>query len=413
MSEDHLTAINADECVTGDYGKAKSCASGLAVQLADLKSGRATAFVYLHSAFDWEPLFRFSHLCSLFIFVDPRFSREQFNDAFNLIREGQTKVGAGLAGLPSCDPDYTATLARDILPAAVQENLDWLWAGTETVNPWVTAKALDRKIGQQVRRLWLIYIGGSPLVAYQRLFADRQLAPRCLCLREYADMDTPDAAEATIQERSAEWTKAVLWDGPLGQMIRDQRAPLPEYLVGDGHEFDWPHTDIRQLVADWQRDFGTTVRQVSGARWPDFQPADEQGARRVVVTLKPLNPQTAKDVDAIVVSPAFFLRYQWPEHLTVILKRPPQGAYEILPDNARIVVCDLAGKPLAEGLRQIDQVARERSLWRVAVNRLGFEDEGIYLSEWRQTDGAIKELTIHAIDDGTFLDMAPYVDCQD
>jgi len=381
----------------------------LTLKLADLKAGRAKAFVYLNSAFDWEPLFRFTHLCSIFIYVDPRFSRAQFNDAFKLIGDGQTKVGAGLVSPRVGDPDHAETITRDILPAAVQENLD----GTETVKPWVTAKALDRKIGQQVRRLWLIFIGGSPLAAYQRLFADRQLAPRCLCLREYAYIDTPEEAESTIQERRAEWTKAVLWDGPLGQMIRDSHAPLPEYLVGDGHELDWPHTDIRQLVADWQRDFGTTIRQLPGARWPDFRPADEQGVRRVILTLRPLNPHTAKDVDAIVVTPAFYLRYQWPDHLTVILKRPPQGAYEILPDHARIVVCDIAGKPLAEGLRQIDQVARERNLSHVAVNRLGFEDEGIYLGEWRQADGVVKELTIHAIDDGTFLDLAPHADCQD
>ncbi len=385
----------------------------LVLQLAELKAGRAKAFVYLNSGFDWEPLFRFTHLCSLFIYVDPCFNREQFTAAFNLIRDRQTKVGAGLECLPAGNPDYAGALDRDILPAAVQEQLDWLWAGTETGAPWVTAKLLGRNIGHHQRRVWLIYIGGSPLAAYQRLFADRRIAPCCLCLRQLRDEDTPEEAQATFADRNAVWTKAVLWDGPLGQMIRDQHAPLPEFLVGDGHEYDWPHTDIRQLMGDWRRDFGTTVRQLPGARWPDFPPVIDQGVRRVMVTLKPLNPQTAKRVDAIVVSPQFYLRYQWPEHLTVILKRPPQGAYEILPDNARIVVCDIAGKPLAEGLRQIDQVARQRKLSRVAANRLGFEDEGEYLSEWRQTEGAVRELTIHAIDDGSFLDQASYVGCED
>jgi hypothetical protein len=221
----------------------------LELQLANLKAGRAKAFVYLNSGFDWEPLFRFTHLCGIFVYVDPRFSREQFNTAFNLIRAGQTKVGAGLESLPAGDTDYGKTLDREILPAAVQENLDWLGAGTDPVKSWVRAKLLSRKIGQHQRRLWLIYIGGSPLAAYKGLFADRQLAPRCLCLRQHMDVDAPEGATADDAQRQTAWAKAVLWDGPLGQMIRDQCAPLPEFLVGDGHELDWPH-EIRQFDSD-------------------------------------------------------------------------------------------------------------------------------------------------------------------
>jgi len=97
----------------------------------------------------------------------------------------------------------------------------------------------------------------------------------------------------------------------------------------------------------------------------------------------------------------------------VILKRPPQGAHEAVLPGDRIVVGDFAGKPLAEGLRIIEQVAKERNLPRMAMNRLGFEDEGVYIREWRQTGGAIRELTIHAIYDGTFLDLAPYADTCD
>ena len=382
----------------------------LATQLADLKTGQAKAFVYLNAGFDWEPLFRFSHLCKLFIYVDPRFTEDRFDDAFKLIREGQTKVGAGLKSLQMGNPQYNNALARDIPLAEAQENLAWVWAGTKPVEPWVTAKLLGRNIGQVKRKLWLIYIGGSPLAAYQRLFVERKIAPRCLCLREHMDVDTPGEAMATFAERSAAWMLAARWRGPLGQMIHRRRAPLPEFLVGDGDQFDWPHSDIRQSVTQWPVDFGATVRQQPGARWPDLQPANGQGVRRVVVTLTPLNPRTSRRVDAIVVSPSFYRRYQWPEHLTVILERPPRGAYEAVPDNARFLVREIAGKPLAEGLQIVEQVAAERNLSRVAMQRFGFEDEGEYLREWRQTDGAIKELTVHAIDDGTFLDFAPYAD---
>jgi len=382
----------------------------LAAQLADLKAGRGEAFFYPNGAFDWEPLFRFSHVANLFVYADSRFAEKRFDQAFEAIRTHQTKVGDGLVSLQMGDPSYTDTLEREILPVAMQEALNWVWAGTQPVEPWATAKLVGRRIGQLKRRLWLIYIGGSPLAAYRQLFAERGSAPRCLCLRELVDVDTPPEAEATFAERSAAWEGAARWRGPLRQIIRRRRAPLPEFLVGDCDQFDWPHSHIRQSIANWPVDFGATVCQLPGAHWPDLQPANEQGVRRVVVTLTPLNPRTAKRVDAIVVTPSFYRKYQWPEHLTVILERPPQGADEVVPNNASILVREIAERPLAEGLQIVQQVAAERNLSRVAMERFGFEDEGEYLREWRQTDGAIKELTIHAIDDGTFLDFAPYAD---
>ena len=65
---------------------------------------------------------------------------------------------------------------------------------------------------------------------------------------------------------------------------------------------------------------------------------------------------------------------------------------------------------LPDCLRILDEITAERNLSRVAINRLGFDDEAEYLREWRQTQGAIKALTVHVPYDGTFLDFAPYAD---
>jgi hypothetical protein len=396
--------------IDGPMSEANMAEADLVAQLAELRTGGNNAFVYMNGGLDWEPLFRFSHLCKLFIYIDARFDENRFNQAYKTISDGQTRVGSGLVSVPLGDPAYDETLTLEILLGGAHGEMGWIWPGAPLVAPWMTAKLLRRKIGQCERKLWLVYIAASPQLVYKQLFADRKLAPRCLCLRDHVDVDAPEAAAATFAARRAAWIRSVDWRGPLGLMIRRQHAALPEFLVGDGDLFRWPHKQIRQFVNDWRHAFGASVRERPGARWPDLQPANIQGARRVAVTLAPLNPRSARHVDAIVVAPSSYRRYQWPEHLTVILKYAPRGAYEAVAESPRIVVRDISGKPLAEGLRIIEQVAAERGLTRVAAIWLGFEDEGEYLREWRQADGPVKELTIHACDDGLFLDFAPHAD---
>jgi hypothetical protein len=392
------------------FGWADEEEADLAAQLAKLKTSGDNAFVYLNSGLDWEPLFRFSHLTDLFVYADPRFTEDRFNQAFATIQARQTKAGAGLESCQMGSLAHDKTLRREINLGEAPGNMGWIWPGAPPVTPWMTAKLLRRKIGQCERKLWLVYIAANPQVVYKQLFAARKVAPRCLCLRDHVDVDAPEEAAATFEARRAVWRRSVDWRGPLGLTIRRQHAALPEFIVGDGDLFRWPHTEYRQFLNGWRHAFGTSVRQQPGARWPGLQPANIQGARRVAVTLAPLNPRSARHADAIVVAPSFYRKYQWPERLTVILKYAPRGACEAVAESPRIVVGDISGKPLAEGLRVIEQVAAERGLSRVAAIWLGFEDEGEYLREWRRTDGPVKELTIHAGYDGRFLDFAPFAD---
>jgi hypothetical protein len=398
----------------------------LATQLDALKAGRAKAFFYPNPGFDWERLFRLSHLCSLFVYVDPRVTEDRFNRAFEAIRKQRTKAGAGLESLQVGDPPYTETLEREALPVALQENLDWVWDGTAPVTPWVTAKLLGRNIGQRRRRLWLLYIGGSPLAAYRRLFAEREVAPRCLCLRQLVDVDTPGEAMATYHQRSAAWRNAARWRGSLGQMVQTAGVPLPELLVGEYHQFGWPHDVARQYMENWQANnppdhYPKAIYGLPGASWPDLEPAQDRGERHVIVTRRPVNPRSARQVDAVVISPATYRRYEWPRHLTVILKQQPEGPAQPLPGQ-RVLVREIEDRPLAEGLQLIEQAAVKRNLRRVAVESLGFEDEGEFLPEWRRGRKAkrgrtrttrksvIRELIFHVASDGGFLDFAPYAD---
>jgi hypothetical protein len=386
----------------------------LASQLDALKRGRVKAFFYPNAGFDWEPIFRFSHLATVFIYADSRFTEDRFDRAFGLIRSQQTKVGPGLESTQIGNPVYADTLRREVLLAASVEILDWVWEGTRPVNPWVTAKLLGRNIGQRKRRLWLLYIGGSPMAAYRRLFAERKIAPRCLCLRQLVDVDTPGEAMVNYVQRNAAWISAAQVDGLLGQIIQTAGAPLPELLVGDCHQFGWPHRNTRQRIENWQGinapdELGRTISGLPGTGWPPVEPDQQRGKRHVIVTRRPLDPRSARKADAVVISPATYGRHQWPKHLTVILKQQPQGQEQPLPDQG-VLVREIEDRPLAEGLELIEQVALERNLSRVAAESFGFEDEGEYLLEWRRSRGAVKELSFHAPSDGWLLDFGPYAD---
>lgn len=381
-------------------------------QLDGVKAGRVSAFFYPNAAFDWEPMFRLSHLANVFIYADNRVTENRFDQAFNAIRKHRTKVGQGLTTAQVGDPAYSETLERELLPVAIQEHLPWVRQDAEPVAPWVAAKLVERCIGSLKRRRWLLYVGGSPLAAYSALFAEHGVAPHCLCLRQLLEVDTPPEAMAAYDQRNTAWMNAAHWGSPFSEIVQEAGA-LPEFVVGDRDLFRWPHVALRQPLEEWHQvrhPRGGHIRGIwerPGASWPELRPAPDDGVRRVTITRRPIDPHLARRFDAVVVSPESFQRYHWPDHVRVILNETPNADLHLAVDPP-ILVCEVLGRPLPDGLELLEQIAREHNLRRFAAESFGFEDEGQYLAEWRQSAGVVTELSFHVAWDGLYLDFGPH-----
>lgn len=399
------------------YDVADEVDAELVRQLEGVKAGRVPAFFYPNAGFDWEPIFRLSHLADVFVFADGRATESRFDQAFDVIRKKKTKVGEGLQTGQVGDPLYSEILERELLPVAVQEHLPWVREDAQPVAPWVAAKALVRYVGHLRRRVWLVFIGGSPLAAYRALFAERRIAPRCLCLRQLLEFDTPPEAMAAYGQRNTAWMNAAHWGSPFSEIVQEAGA-LPEFLVGERDLFRWPHRVLRQPLERWpevpnaQPGHVRGIWVLPGARWPELRPKPVDASRRMTVTRRPIDPELARRFDAVVISPFLCQRYTWPEQTRIVLTEEPDPDLH-LPPNPAVLVCDIRGKPLAEGLRLLEQVAAEHSLRRFAVESFGFEDEAEFLVEWRQSPGAIREVSFHVDSDGLFLDFAPQASATD
>jgi len=102
--KDEIKIHPDDDCVIGTPEETRNNIVGRAnkdaeesVQLGrDLKAGKRTVLFYSPSAFDWEPLHRFTHLCDTFVFVDPRATSAGLAAAMQPLVGGQTIVGGAL-----------------------------------------------------------------------------------------------------------------------------------------------------------------------------------------------------------------------------------------------------------------------------------------------------------------------------
>jgi len=385
-----------------------------------LKEGRRRGvFFYAASKFDWEPIHRFTHLCDTFIYVDPRATKGAFKVMQRKL-EGRTRAGSGLVtvtkNLLSPEAAYDEVifqLGQNLAEMRIDE-----WTGIPNLQnrpdrpAWGTVHKLKRTVGGVSRDIWLIFVSGSPLVAYERLFIKTGLTP------EYLAIGTPSYRAAAHLEYNNEirnkWIQFAAWDGEFGRFLRRKKAAVPK-LVIVSDVLGWPTVSIYYYSTRWLNSRRTFVRTTSNDQWQNPAPVTKRGKRRVIITRRPLTPQSAASFGAVVLSPARFRQYQrhrWPQDLFVILSEPPEFHDEHpIPDGPRLVNLDLRGIPLLQALERVEAECIRHGITSVAIQGLlGFEDEATALATWRQQKGKIKKLILHVECDGHLLDYGQVAD---
>jgi hypothetical protein len=384
----------------------------------ELSAGKRRVFFYAASGLDWQPIHRFSHLCDCFVYVDPRSSEAEFEQARQQLVGQQTRAGDGLRTVNHILP---ARSAYEVLTEATGELAvmrDEPWTRIPNIQnraAWGAVQRLKRHVGGTSRDLWLLFVAGSPLVAYERLFIGNATAPECLalCLPQFVHADPAEGLiEAGLNPHGhppieQQWSALVGRDGELGQLLRAHNAPLPNLLVADD-PMAWPLHALWYNIPRWRNRWRTTVFTMRNDPWPDFAPVPADGRRRVVVTRRPINPLAARSVGAVVVQYEKFQQYVWPQGVLVVLSGPPMFPDQAVPDGPGVVNLNIEGIPLRRALSEVERFCAGRGITKVAIQGpLGYEDEADDLLLWRQQDGPVRELLLHVECDGHFLDYAP------
>ena len=392
------------------------------VQLGrDLKAGKRTVLFYSPSAFDWEPLHRFTHLCDTFVFVDPRATSAGLAAAMQPLVGGQTIVGGALVTdqQPNLLPPGAKYTALSHVTGELSEMRDDSWTGVENLQErqgWGAVFKLKRRVGGVDRIIWLIYIAGNPLAAYRQLFIENGVAPKLLVISNPAHIE--DAPQGYNQHIRNEWLRTFGWDGEFGQLLRDRNAALPNLISADD-ELAWPTNPYRYLIHGWLGQQDEIIYTTGAFGWVNPPTAVSAGQRHVTVTRKRVTPQSARATGAVVLSVNTIMRYgsdRWPQNTLIIRDDPVAPAPEEppfipLPNEAHM---NFDGLPLLQALREVEQLCAERGITSVAIERLrGFEDEADDLAMWRQQDGQIKKLILHLDCPGHFIDFAKAADVID
>lgn len=282
------------------------------------------------------------------------------------------------------------------------------WTGIPNLQerqPWGAVLQCSREVGERSRTIWLVFIGGSPLEAYRRLFirtGKPSTAPHFLAIPtpEFAPADPAPAGG--LEHLAEQWRAYAGYQGQLGRLIQDNNAPLPKLLVAD-RSLNWPTCMPHYSIPQWRNQGQTEVHTLTRRGW-----------RHVTITRNPLDPASARAVGAVVVMAELFqTHHYWPDGVLVIINGLEPGDPN-LPAGDGVVNCNIVGKPLHEALKLLEEVCAERGITKLAIQGLpGFEDEADDLAAWRQQEGRIKELILHVECDGHFIDYAPVADVID
>jgi hypothetical protein len=319
--------------------------------------------------FELQPLHRIPGV-DLFVYCDPSFNVEGSTSRADLLNltalVNSTLVGDGLTTLEiKTGFDRPIWLKgneafRALLGVQPQQNIE------------ACMLKIKRIVGNESRCFWLLCVGLDSAQVYQRLFSNQGAAPKYLCLSSGI---TPNTA----------------WDGRLAQAVQEN-AIEPEFLMGWGEGL-WPWAKPWQgLWCLKRRMFALQTRQLKRV-------APDPLARNRVVVAKaaPLCPESSADADAVLLDLDKFIQYEWPKNLHIILNAPhnyrPDARTKRL--NPHEYICrDLRDRPLASILHLLQEVCQERNVKHLALNRIGFEDEGPILKMWRDQAGLPNHLTV-------------------
>ena len=420
--DNHPATAEDDEAVTGPY--TGPLGSDWDELIRQIKKGQRRIYFYAVSGYDWQPLYRLTHLFDVFIYVDSRSTLEQFNAAWQQVANAQTPAGRGLR-IPNTDEE--AELANKVFQAP-----SYNWPGElgitvsgPTCGEWAVAEEprfvsqqlhrafrLKRRVGGRDRDVWFMFLRGNPLTAYRDIFIHHRIVPEGLAIG--APMHRPEAPAEFNQRVLQSWIKFGSWDGEFGGLLRAANAQMPRYLIADA-SLGWPVNPRRNIYGENNGVNVTEICTTGPYLCPPVTPAAAPGRRHVTLTRKPLTPQAAEGVDLVVLSEhtfASFNRKRWPAGTAYMMSAPPHAAH---PDGPPAFLgidhLDLLDKPLAKSLRQIELICVARNYKSVVIEGLmGFEDEAAELAHWRQKRGKIKRLVIHLGFQGHYLDYAEAAD---
>jgi hypothetical protein len=383
---------------------------------ADLLAGNLPVFFYPASGFDWQPLHRFSHLCDVFVYADPRATKEQWLEERQALEPGattKTRAGENLKTSQILAWDFACNrvLTGAVGQLAEMRNEAWTRIPDLQTRPaWGAVQRLTRHVGGVAKDIWLIFLAGSPLAAYERLFVQTRTAPECLALHRPEILPHPPGVEQIEEDYAGLWPQFAGWDGELGRLVRNHPASTPRLQAGNAI-IDWPTRAKHYSIPGWRSPWRTEVYVTNSEPWPDLAPAPVLARRRVVVTRKPINPHYARSFGAVVLTSEKYHEYRWPAGVLVILSGPHLVPDLAVPDGPGVVNLTIVGIPLLTALAAVEEVCAARGITKVGVQGLpGFEDEAADLALWRETEGPVTELTIHFECNGHFIDFARAAD---
>jgi hypothetical protein len=242
---------------------------------------------------------------------------------------GRTRAGSGLIAVTrnlippgAAYDEVISQLGRNLAEMRNDE-----WAGIPNLKDrpaWGTVHKHNRTVGGVSRDIWLIFLSGSPLVAYERLFIKTGLTPKFLAIG--LPRHRAHAYEGYNDAIHDHWVRFAAWDGEFGRLLRRNKAAVPKLVIVN-EVLGWPTVSTYYCIKHWPKRWEETiVHTTSNDRRQNPAPATRRGKRRVIVTRRPLTPQSAALVGAVVLSLTRFRqfpRHRWPQDLFAIISEPP------------------------------------------------------------------------------------------
>jgi len=213
---------------------------------------------------------------------------------------------------------------------------------------------LKSRIGLE-RKLFLAFLQADPLEVFQRLFMEKGVAPKFVCLH-------------TIQQ-----------NGALANLLRDAGAARPNYVVGKWPETHAPWTMLWQKYRSWD---DTAVFQQRNDPAHELQDAVEYEHLNCVST--PMNPDSVEGAHVVHLTVQDYLAHHWPDHIACIFidADREQLPAEFWADDPRLSPLRLSGLPMSEALPKLGDACNAPNLpnaQAIHTGRFGFEDEGVVL----------------------------------
>ena len=197
---------------------------------------------------DLEPLRRVGHLADTFVLCDWRW--DDSPDGFDRMLSELLDEHGAPDGLELFAGEHSFEVPAEQVRAISGVSADFrlfhepAWkAGHQ---PWGRITRLRRRSGAEELLLWLIYITGNAVEVYEKLFIERDAAPKVLWL------DCPLGADVDG------WAKFVSPGGEFGRVF-GAAAHQPQYVVAQQYQQGWQQSVLYQRLSAWHPAWALTV----------------------------------------------------------------------------------------------------------------------------------------------------------